>query len=374
MTARGARPLQIAIDATELFGSPTGVGRYLLELLRCWLAPGSNTHEFVLYSPMPIEEGQESLRGLLLESGRADLRHLPGRPGTWWQQRILRKALVTDRPDVFFAPAYTAPVLLPIPLVLAIHDASFAAHPEWFSWRTGLRLRCLARVAGHAAARVLTLTRFSRDEIVTHVGLSSHVIEIVPPGVSQRFAQAPPHAREPLLLHVGTLLTRRGIPDLITAFAAVARRRLDARLVIVGPNRTDPFVDPRALAVRAGIGDRVTVMDYVSDHGLLELYRTARAFAFLSSYEGFALTPLEALASGVPAVLLDTVVAREVYGDAVRYVAPGDLVATAAAIEDLLYDEGARTALGARAAETLARYAWPRAARRVLDIIEQVAG
>lgn len=367
-----SRSLRVGIDATELLDSPTGVGRYLVELLTGWLEPGLNRHEFVLYTPTAVDQTPSSVRHLSDQSERVRLRHLPGRPGTWWQQCILRQAVIADRPEVFFAPAYTAPLLLPMPLVLAIHDASFAAHPEWFSWRTGLRLRWLARRAGLSAASVLTLTRFSRDEIVTHLGLPYARVEIIAPGISRQFTHETSEPRAPVLLYVGSLLTRRRIPDLIAAFAAVARRRRDARLVIVGPNRTDPLIDPRALADDAGVGDRVDVLDYVTEDGLVGLYRSARAFAFLSSYEGFALTPLEALAAGVPAVLLDTPVAREVYGDAAMYVEPGDIVATAGAIERLLYDEVARTRILARADETVARYDWSRTCRQVLDVIERV--
>ena len=61
-------------------------------------------------------------------------------------------------------------------------------------------------------------------------------------------------------------------------------------------------------------------MRYVSDEMLASLYRRARVFVFLSEYEGFGLTPLEALAAGVPVVLLDTPVAREVCGDAAVFV------------------------------------------------------
>ncbi len=69
------------------------------------------------------------------------------------------------------------------------------------------------------------------------------------------------------------------------------------------------------------------------------MYASARAFAFLSEYEGLGLTPLEALACGVPSVLLDTPIARESCGDAALYVPKGDIPATAAALERLLFDD-----------------------------------
>jgi glycosyltransferase involved in cell wall biosynthesis len=96
-------------------------------------------------------------------------------------------------------------------------------------------------------------------------------------------------------------------------------------------------------------------------------------FAFLSEYEGFGLTPLEALAANVPIVVLDTPVAREVYGDAAVYVARGDIERTAATLRDLLAHAGTPTAPLAAASTVLARYSWDVAADRTLARLEEAA-
>ena len=63
--------------------------------------------------------------------------------------------------DVLFSPAYTGPILSPVPLVVAIHDVSYAAHPEWFPWREGVRRRVMARLSALRAARILTISEFA---------------------------------------------------------------------------------------------------------------------------------------------------------------------------------------------------------------------
>ena len=105
------------------------------------------------------------------------------------------------------------------------------------------------------------------------------------------------------------------MPELVEGFARLARRRPDVHLAIVGDARGVPPVDVGARVRAAGMEQRVTVRGYVTDTELAELYGRASAFAFLSSYEGFGLTPLDAIAAGIPAVVLDTPVAREIYGD-----------------------------------------------------------
>jgi alpha-1,3-rhamnosyl/mannosyltransferase len=118
----------------------------------------------------------------------------------------------------------------------------------------------------------------------------------------------------------------------------------------------------------------VQVLSYVGEDELRDLYRRASVFAFLSEYEGFGLTPLEALTAGVPIVVLDTPVAREVYGAAAEYVPRGDIEATAAALGRFLRSPVAGREQLARAPGVLARYSWERAAEETLEHIERIAG
>ena len=100
--------------------------------------------------------------------------------------------------------------------------------------------------------------------------------------------------------------------------------RPEARLVIAGADRSYPPLDLAGLAKEAGVGKRVEIRDYVTEPELDALYARASVFVFLSEYEGFGLTPLEALSAGVPIVVLDTPIAREVYGEAAWYVPRDD--------------------------------------------------
>jgi alpha-1,3-rhamnosyl/mannosyltransferase len=367
--------MRIGIDARELMGRPTGVGRYLAELLAAW-APQTDgaqaRHAFVLYGPTPLPGAvSDRIRAL-----QPVVRVLPGRGGTAWEQWTLARAAAHDALDVFFAPAYTAPLRLRCPVVLTIHDLSYFAHPEWFGRREGLRRRLLTRLAASRARAVLTDTQFSKDEIQAHLGLPAGRIEAIPLGAGLPVAREGPLApggrpgREPLVLFAGSVFNRRRVPDLIKAFEVVVDRLPHARLEIIGENRTHPRQNVEALARGSRASDRIRMRSYVTDGELAEAFSRASVFAFLSEYEGFGLPPLEALAAGIPPVLLDTPVAREVCGAAARFVAPGDLAATAAALVDLLSRDEARRDVLAAAPAVLARHAWPVTARRTMEALE----
>lgn len=358
--------MRIAVDVRELCGRPTGVGRYLGEVLHEW-AEGSEAarHEWDLYAHE---------RAALPPAFADRMRVLPGAGGTRWEQWTLARALAADRPDVLFAPGYTAPLTAPCPTAVTVHDVSFSAHPEWFSAREGLRRRVLTSWSARRARAVLTVSEFSKQEIVRFAGIPESRIRVIPHG--QR--SLPSHAggpREPMVLYVGSLFTRRNIGPLSRAFASrVLRAVPDATLMLVGENRMHPPMDFDDLARQSG--GRIAVRSYVAEDELVRLYGAASAFAFLSEYEGFGLTPLEALAAGVPPIVLDTAVAREIYGPAARYVpaTPPLEPAIGAALIEMLTSQEARASLLRQAPEVLRRYRWDRAAADTLRAIEEAGG
>lgn len=361
-------PLRIGIDARELLGETTGVGRYLAELVVRWTArPDAARRRLVLYTPEPVE--------LQLASTAIDQRIVgaDGGRGTWWEQTHLRMAVRHDPPDVFFAPAYTAPLVVPVPLAVTIHDVSFVAHPEWFRAREGLRRRWLTRRAAHAARVVFTDSQFSRSELESRLHVPSSRIAVIPPGVTDRRRADDRTARDPIVLFVGSVFNRRRLPDLIASFARATSDLAEARLVLVGADRTWPRQDLAAVAASHGVLARTEFRRYATEEELGDLYRKASVFAFLSEYEGFGMTPLEALSAGVPPVVLDTVVAREVYGDAAVFVRRGDLDGTAATLRRLLVDPASAKPILASAQAVLARYSWDEAAERTLEHIERIA-
>ncbi|HZW72207.1 MAG TPA: glycosyltransferase family 1 protein, partial [Caldimonas sp.] len=306
-----------------------------------------------------------------LDARRFATRVVPGLSGTWWEQVQAPRAAAGDHLDVWFAPAYTCPLSLPIPIVLSVHDLSFFARPEWFTAREGLRRRWVTRESVARASTIITISQFSKRELMERLDVAAERIAVIPPGIAfSRQPSAISH-RAPRVLFVGSLFTRRHVTDLIRAFAPIARAHAGAALDIVGDNRTYPFENIRATIGAEQLDERVSWHQYVSDTQLSDLYANARAFAFLSEYEGLGLTPLEALAAGLPPVLLETPVAHESCADAAVYVPLGDLPATTRALEQALFDDELRRTILTAAPGVLARYDWPRAADTTLQAIER---
>ena len=367
--------MTIAVDARELCGHRTGVGRYLGALLEAWSRdPAAITHTWRLYAHDVPE---------VPDAFRQAVHIIPGRGGTHWEQWHLARAVAADPPSVLFSPAYTMPCLVPCPRVVTIHDMSFSAHPEWFSWREGWRRRVLTRYSARHADGVLTVSEFSRREIIRWTGCDPARVRVTPLGAPTAPA-APPPGDGPLaqaagILYVGSIFARRHVDALIAAFLRhVAPQHPTATLDIIGDNRMPPGVPlcPALDTAPAAARGRVRIRSFVDDAVLQQAYAAASVFAFLSDYEGFGLTPLEAMAHGAVPVVLDTEISREVYGDAARRIAPGDHLVPdlGAALLDLLTSTEARRALRREAAPTLARYHWSHTASATLQLLREVAG
>jgi glycosyltransferase involved in cell wall biosynthesis len=362
--------MRIAIDARELCGRPTGVGRYLAGLLDAWSNnAAAQRHQWTLYA---------HARPHLPDRWQEHVRLIEGAGGTSWEQISLARALVAQPADVLFAPGYTAPLTVAAPVVLTVHDVSFFARPEWFSFREGARRRWLTAWSVRRARRVITDSRFSKSEIARHVGIAEERITVIPLGIERASGSRipdPGSQRDPLVLFVGSIFARRRVDRLIEAFDMVAERVPAARLEIVGENRTrSPRLDLEALRRGCRHADRINIRSYVDDDTLQALYQRATLLAFLSEYEGFGFTPLEALAAGAVPVLLDTPAARETCGDAARYISPAAPTAQVAdAVADLLTNEPARRELLQHADRVLARYDWDLTGADTLKVLEEAA-
>ncbi len=355
--------MRIGVDARELTGRRTGVGRYLAGLLQAWAADErTRAHEFVLYAPEPL--------ALALDGRRFPARLVPGPSGTWWEQVRMPRAASRDHLDVFFAPGYTCPLFRDVPTVVAIHDVSFAAHPEWFTLREGVRRRWLSRQAAQQARSVITISQFSRRELIERYGISEAKIHVIPPGITTPKVPVDLSPAEGRVLYVGSIFNRRRLPHLIQGFAALTRDRPQISLDIVGDNRSHPREDMAALIASDGLNGRVRWHAWIGEDELGALYGAARAFAFLSEYEGLGLTPLEALAARVPPLVADTPVARESCGEAALYVPLDDVPGVTRGLERLLFDDTERRRILDSAPEVLGRFSWSRAARETLAVIE----
>ena len=269
-----------------------------------------------------------------------------------------------------FSPANLAPLAWPRN-VLVMHDAAALREPQAYS----RAYRAWHATAGLAAARralgVVTVSEFSRRELIDLAGLDPSRLTVIPGGVDARFAPGADRTRaaerlglaRPYVLTVATDDRRKNVEKLAPVARALATEGIE--LVWAGDRR--PYF--AAAAEAAGVRS----LGYVDDADLPGLYAGARAFVLPSRYEGFGLTCLEAMACGTPVVAADRAALPETCGDAGLLVDPDDGTALTRAVRIAATDVAAREAMRAAGLRRAAQFSWDRTAARVDALLTELA-
>jgi glycosyltransferase involved in cell wall biosynthesis len=369
--------MRIGIDARCLEGYRTGVGRYLTNLLRIW-GKQNTEHSYILYTKqeVPNDEFLKASCFIVKNAGGALLKK-----GPIWEQLLLPRVVSGDDVDVFFAPAYTAPLSLKCPFVLAIHDVSYEAHPEWYPFLERSYYRYVSKRAAAKAKHIITDSQEVKREINKYFGAQLADANVIYLAADEVFLPVDEPAviaatKRKLglvnryLLYVGMMFTRRNIPVLLEAFAQIRGLAPDCDLVLIGENKTEPRIDLDKLVDRLDLKSAVWQRDYIDQSDVVNLYSGAEAFVYLSSYEGFGLPVLEAMQCGAPVIVSNASCLPEIAGGAAVLVVPEDAKAVASAITEVLTDDELRSDLRNRGLRRAREFSWKESAQRTLKLLE----
>lgn len=361
--------MHVCLDYQPAVAQRAGIGRYTRQLAR-HLAP--------------LRGADDRLRLFYLDfARRGDPPDAPGaEPAPW---RLLPGALLqqlwkhADWPDfgLLAGPAdlyhftnFIVPPLRRGKAVVSIFDMSFARLPECAEERN--RDYLAARIAAtiRRADAIVTISRFSADEIVALHPAAAGKVHAIPLGIDAGFARPTPERiaslrralglERPYLLSVGTIEPRKNYPFLVKVFEALERDDLD--LVVAGmPGwRCDPIFGAFRASRRAR---QIRYVSYVADADLPALYAGAELFVLPSLYEGFGFPPLEAMACGTPVVASNGGSLPEVLGAAAEIVADFEIDSWRSALTRLLDDSSLRRERALRGREWVRRYRWEETAR-----------
>jgi len=367
--------MRFAIDAHAIGRHLTGNEVYVRSLLRSFAALDHES-DFITYF------SADDARQWTAE--RFQARQVSPNPFVRLGLELAMK-LRQDRPDLLHVQ-YTAPLGCGVPVVVSVHDVSFLVHPEYFPRPRALQLRWTVERTIRSAARILTVSDFSRDSIVKAYGDScARKIAVVPNAaasglrpISRESATAAVrmcfHMAKPFILSVGDLQPRKNHIGLIAAFAELVRAypQLTHHLILAGKDTW--FSDKVREAARlSGVADRIRFVGYVSDEELLQLYNACDLFVFPSFYEGFGLPVLEAMACGRAVACSSTTSIPEVADSAAIMFDPYSAREMVSAMADLLRDAELRARMERLGLQRAARFSWRTAAQRTLEVYRDVA-
>ena len=311
----------------------------------------------------------------------AEPRHPPTNLG--WSVVGLPRAAVTGGVDVLHGPAYTGPIWSPVPVVLTIHDVSYARRPEWYPYRQDWLRRMFYRRAALAASHILTVSNFSADEITAAYGIARDRITVASHGVDRSFLPSPHLVsgrpvgglRPPYLLHVGDVHERRNLGVVLGALLEIRQRvstLANLSLVVAGVDRGG-INALTTTALEAGALEAVIYLGRVSEARLRQLYGGAVALVYPSLYEGFGLPLIEAMASGVPVIASRAAAIPEAVGSAGLLLDPRDADGWRRAIVAVASDSALWARLRSAGLTRAASFTWEQTARATMNVYTRLA-
>ncbi|WP_347100777.1 glycosyltransferase family 4 protein [Sagittula stellata] len=275
--------------------------------------------------------------------------------------------------DWYYSPMETPlPVRRGVASACTVHDiAAFETNLPWSDTPGHHRIRrtwgfWMPKVLRHVD-RILTVSQYSKERMVTLLGADPDRIHVVGNGVDRVFfdrgaALAGQAEKRDEIVVLGGLRYKKGADHVLEVAAELARRGSPLRIVVIGQNE-QAYVD------RAGAHPNVEIYYMLPDAEVVERMAHARAVMLLSLYEGFGIPPLEGMALGTPAVVSDIASLPEVVGDAGLVVDPASTGEIVDRLEVLRTDSALYADLVAKGREHVKAYSWEACFARLLEVL-----
>lgn len=267
---------------------------------------------------------------------------------------------------VFFTPGFNAPLRSKVPVVLTVHDLNYVHFQQNSDPLRRAYFQHVVRPACRRAYRVLTVSEFSRRQIIEWANVDDRVVTNVGAGVDRKFS--PSGSRYdpgyPYMLAIGSDKAHKNICGLIEAFDLSG---LATQMKLVVSGRLDR--KSNALLRTKRIRSAVQAIGTVAERDLPSLYRGAVALCMPSMFEGFGLPMIEAMASGVPVLASTRTALPEVAGNAAVLVDPGDVESIASGLREVALNTELRKELIARGLSRIQSFSWENTARTVQEVL-----
>ncbi|RMG66150.1 MAG: glycosyltransferase family 1 protein [Chloroflexi bacterium] len=368
-------------DARVIQDHFPGIGRYAYNLLAALPDELDEDESIIaLFDPSAL-----NTRFDLNRLNHPKLERIECRAPLFHPANLLRPPIAALPAVVSHYPYYVRPYISPAHSVTTLHDLIPLAQPHFVpTARDRLLIWILTALAAHASTMLITVSEASaRDIRHTWPRLRKPVIVIpeaadpifIPQSVERcAMVRAKYNLPERFVLYLASNKPHKNLVRLIEAWALLNAQRSGTAEVLVIAGHQDPrYPQAQDRARTLGIADRVHFIGEVRNDDMPALYSACALFVFPSLYEGFGLTPLEAMACGAPVACSNASSLPEVVGDAALLFDPTRPEEIAATCARILHDATLRHQMHAASLRQAARFTWAKTARRTLEVYRHVA-
>jgi glycosyltransferase involved in cell wall biosynthesis len=348
--------MRIGINALYLI--PGGVGGteiYLRNVLAA-LEGIDHANEYFVFTNR--ETGNDLPHAVPLDVSAAN------RPARlFFEQTRLPRQLRRLRIDILLNPGFTAPLFGSCPNVTVFHDLQHKRHPEHFRWFDLPFWRMFLYASVRRSRTLIAVSEETKRDLLRFYGVPADRVRVIPHGVEDAFFEIgrTRAAPEQFILYVSTLHPHKNHERLLRAFRRFRVGHPDYKLVLTGMRGFHTDVVQQAVAA-LGLTEQVRVTGWIPRDDLFELYRKAAAFVYPSTFEGFGMPVIEAMAAGLPVACSDIEPLRSLTAGTAILFPPDDELALTAALERVVVDRS----LVPAARERARQFSWDECARQTL--------
>ncbi len=283
---------------------------------------------------------------------------------------VIMREIWRVKPAVFFSPGFNPPIFSARPFVFTVHDLIHLKVKEESGLAKRAYYELVVKKAAKQAAKVLTVSHFSKHEIMAWTGVPDENVVVVGNGVSSSFSEIGVRYRPgyPYLFYVGNHKPHKNIARMLKAFS-ISTVSKDLKLVLSGKPDMSTISDIRDYSLE----DKVVFAGLIPEDDLPAYFRGAVALLLPSLYEGFGLPVAEAMACGTPVIASNRTSLPEVVGNAGLLIDPFDIEGMAAAIDAIVTSGELRSDLSEKGLLRAKAFDWDRVATNVIRILNDAA-
>ena len=332
----------IGIDANEAnISQRVGIGRYAYQVLKGIYSlqeKSKENIEFDIYlKSKPLAD---------LPKQKTGWQYLELKPPQLWTRFALPLYLniYGRKMALFFSTSHYLPPFVKLKSVISVMDLSYLHYPQMFKLSDLYKLKYWTAMSVKKARKIITISNFSKNEIIKYYSVDPDKIIVAYPGVDRKkYKPKRTLNKKDYILYVGTLQPRKNIMGLIEAFSRLENIN-KLRLLIVGQKGwlyKDIFNQVR----KRGLENKIIFPNYVTENQLISYYQEALCLVLPSFYEGFGIPVIEAFACGCPVIASNSSSLPEIVGNAGLLIDPNQPASIATAIDSVCSDQHLRQSL-----------------------------
>jgi glycosyltransferase involved in cell wall biosynthesis len=357
----------IAIDYSPAQINPAGIGQYCLNLTNA-LIKNDRSNKYLIFSKKPITD-------LIKASNYENIVIKPAKLGPAKGLRYMKRlaSLAKEKHvDLLLSMSDHALALLFPRTFVFIHDLAPVKYPEFFPWKSRTIYNLGAKLAASKALKIITISNSVKKELIAYLKIPSHKVEIISPSLNAKLLEIEPEFMANIpsqyLLSVSTLEPRKNYETAIKGFKLIKKDFPNLKYIIAGKKG---WYHERIeqLIAQLDLKDDVILTGYASDAQVKGLLMKARAYIYLSHYEGFGMPPLEAMYFRVPLLLSDIEVFRESFDKLAHFTNPDNPENVASSLRELLNETTIKDN-----SRIIEKYSWDRSAKKLINIMKETHG